>query len=70
MSVLQQTKAWSTHDSVVSTSSHSVEPEREVAIPGVPDSSLQFQADWKRLKRDKTSLAKYFKVHTQVMYLE
>lgn len=36
--------------------------EEVVAVPCVPDSSLQFQADWKRVKRDKVALAKYFKV--------
>ena len=33
-----------------------------VTIPCVPDSSLQFQADWKRLRRDETALTTYFKV--------
>ena len=33
-----------------------------VEIPGVPDTSIQFQADWKRLRRNKTALTAYFKV--------
>ena len=36
--------------------------EQHVMVPSVPDSSLQFQADWKRLRRDKTALTTYFKV--------
>ena len=33
-----------------------------LSVPDVPDSSLQFQADWKKLRRDKNVLAEYFKV--------
>ena len=34
-------------------------------VPGVPTSALQFQLDWKSLRRDETSLVKYFKAsHT------
>ena len=32
-------------------------------VPDVPDTSLQFQADWKRLRRDSNALTTYFKVH-------
>ena len=60
MEVLQQT----------SQEEHNVESPAELTqkhhlkltIPGAPDTSLQFQADWKRLKRDKSALATYFKV--------
>ena len=34
-----------------------------VVVPDVPDTSLQFQADWKRLRRDSNALTTYFKVH-------
>ena len=33
-----------------------------VVVPDVPDTSLQFQADWKRLRRDSNALVTYFKV--------
>ena len=36
--------------------------QHSVVVPDVPDTSLQFQADWKRLKRDSNALTTYFKV--------
>jgi hypothetical protein len=36
--------------------------QRNVVIPDVPDTSLQFQADWKRLRRDTNALTTFFKV--------
>lgn len=32
-------------------------------MPPVPSSSIQFQADWKRLRRDREMLTQYFKVN-------
>ncbi len=34
----------------------------ELVIPSVPETSIQFQSDWKRLKKDRTALSQYFKV--------
>lgn len=39
-----------------------------VVVPGVPDTSLQFRADWKRLRRDTNALTTYFKVR-MYMYI-
>ena len=36
--------------------------QHNVVVPDVPDTSLQFQADWKRLRRDSNALTTYFKV--------
>ena len=36
--------------------------QHSVVVPDVPDTSLQFQADWKRLRRDANALTTYFKV--------
>ena len=36
---------------------------KHIVVPDVPDTSLQFQADWKRLRRDSNALTTYFKVH-------
>ena len=33
-------------------------------LPSVPDSSIQFQADWKSLRRNRTVLSDYFKVES------
>lgn len=45
-----------------STVAADVSSQHNVMVPGVPDSSLQFQADWKRLRRDSNALTTYFKV--------
>ena len=37
--------------------------QHNVVVPDVPDTSLQFQADWKRLRRDSNALTTYFKVY-------
>ena len=39
--------------------------EEVFRLPSVPDSSIQFQADWKSLRRNRTSLSGYFKVEIQ-----
>ena len=35
---------------------------QEVSVPDAPNSSIQFQADWKRLSGNQTALSIYFKV--------
>ena len=35
---------------------------RPVEVPGVPHTSLQFQADWRQLRGDRDRMAEYFKV--------
>ena len=39
-----------------------------MVVPGGPDSSIQFQADWKRLRRDKATLTTYFKVSFTIWF--
>lgn len=39
------------------------EPVRRLRLPPVPTSSIQFQTDWKHLKRDRNMLTQYFKVY-------
>lgn len=36
---------------------------QEVSVPDPPNSSIQFQADWKRLGGNRTALSVYFKVY-------
>ena len=36
--------------------------ERRLELPPVPSTSVQFQADWRNLKRDRIVLIQYFKV--------
>ena len=45
--------------------------QHSMVVPDVPDTSLQFQADWKRLRRDNNALVTYFKVrvHVCVVYI-
>ena len=38
--------------------------EEAFRLPSVPDSSIQFQADWKSLRRNRTVLSDYFKVES------
>ena len=59
MEVLQQT---SQEEHMESPSELARKEHLNLTIPVAPDTSLQFQADWKRLKRDKSALATYFKV--------
>ncbi len=33
-----------------------------IEVPGVPESSIQFQADWRQLRMCKHNLAQYFQV--------
>ena len=33
-----------------------------LSLPSVPGSSIQFQSDWKKLRRDQLALSQYFKV--------
>ena len=71
MEVVQQTLAETSAESALSCSDHKVKQKQQIAIPGVPETSLQFQADWKRLKGYKTALASYFKVvclHRQCLW--
>ena len=44
-------------------------PEEVFRLPSVPDSFIQFQADWKSLRRNRTALSGYFKVEVQLFYL-
>ena len=41
--------------------------EEAIRLPSVPDSSIQFQADWKSLRRNRTVLSDYFKVESLSM---
>lgn len=59
MEVLQQTSQEEHMESPIELTQ---KEHLKLTIPGAPDTSLQFQADWKRLKRDKSALATYFKV--------
>ena len=43
--------------------------EEVFRLPPVPDSSIQFQADWKSLRRNRATLSGYFKVEIQLCYL-
>ena len=40
----------------------SVKSNCKLEMPAVPQSSIQFQADWKRLRANKNTLTQYFKV--------
>ncbi len=39
-----------------------------VTLPPVPESSINLQADWKRVRRDRTILGEYFKVSCLLSY--
>ena len=44
------------------------ETGRKLKLPPLPLSSIQFQADWKTLRRDREMLAQYFKVSSLLTY--
>lgn len=51
-------------DGHVVTDKNQQRQEEAFRLPSVPDSSIQFQADWKSLRRNRTVLSDYFKVES------
>ena len=63
-----QVSTRASQDDAVASDGHRIQLEKApqdpevLKLPPVPDSCIQFQADWKSLRRNRNVLSQYFKV--------